>query len=144
MDISKTISVDQKSIKDLSNVLISKQDSMDEDIDASSSNNVEKIATFLKLLLLFPNEYYEKNERPQTLYLATLIDIWSVSCTSAHPLIRTKVSLMCRSLQLRFIGYFSANSILVSKSWCLVYHGSVLLTFFSGNGFCCFGLVGFI
>jgi hypothetical protein len=114
MDISKAVSVDQKSMGILAKAVKSKQDHMDEDTNASSTNNVDKIATFLKLLLLFPNEYYEKSERPQVLYLATLIDIWSVSCISADPLARMKVSVMCRSLHLRFIGYFSVHSILVS------------------------------
>lgn len=134
IELNKTVTVDQNSIKALSDVLGSEQDNMDEDVSAVSTDNVEKISTLLKLLLLFPNEYYEKNERPQILYLATLLDIWSVSCKNADYLARMKVCLMCRSLQLRFIGYFSVNSILVRT----LYSTSdrfLIRCFYQGNGF---------
>lgn len=113
MDLGKAIAIDQKIVASLSVVLDTSENAMDEDINSASTENVLKIWNLLKLLLLFPNEYYDKNERPQLLYIATLIDIWSVSCFNADPVVRMKVSLMCRSLQLRFIGYFSVKSILV-------------------------------
>ncbi|GAA5808334.1 hypothetical protein MFLAVUS_001724 [Mucor flavus] len=119
MDISKSITVEQDSIKELSNALKNSKDQMDEDVDATSTSNVEKISTLLKLLLLFPNEYYEKNERPQVLYLVTCIDIWAISCANADYLTRMKVCLMCRSLQLRFMQYFSVHSILGMDSGVL-------------------------
>ncbi|KAI7891608.1 Urb2/Npa2 family-domain-containing protein [Mucor mucedo] len=112
IQLNKNVAVDQNTIEPLSKALSLEQDSMDEDADSISTDNVDKISTLLKLLLLFPNEYYEKNERPQALYLVTLLDIWSVSCKNADLLARMKVCLMCRSLQLRFIGYFKLNSIL--------------------------------
>lgn len=115
IDLSKSIVIDQKHMEKLSKAVQVKEDSMDQDTSAVSTENMKKISTLLKLLLLFPNEYFEKNERPQTLYLATLIDIWSVNCADAEPLTRMKVSLMCRTLHMRFIGYFSVNSILVGS-----------------------------
>lgn len=115
VDLSKSIVIDQKHMEKLSKAVQVKEDSMDQDTSAVSTENMNKISTLLKLLLLFPNEYFEKNERPQTLYLATLIDIWSVNCADAEPLTRMKVSLMCRTLHMRFIGYFSVNSILVGS-----------------------------
>lgn len=130
MDLNKAITIDQKSIKSLSQALNLEQDNMDEDANAVSTDNVNKIATLLKLLLLFPNEYYEKNERPQILYLATLVDIWSVSCINADYLARMKVCLMCRSLQLRFIGYFSVNSVLVRTPFLFNFR-------LMSNTFCC-------
>lgn len=114
IQLNKPVTVDQNSIESLSEALSLDKESMDEDGNAISTDNFDKISTLLKLLLLFPNEYYEKNERPQVLHLVTLLDIWSASCKNADILARMKVCLMCRSLQLRFIGYFKVNSILVS------------------------------
>lgn len=114
IDLSKPLAIDQKDIQALSAAAQSEQDAMDQDVSAVSTGNVNKISTLLKLVLLFPSEYFEKNERPQALYLATLIDIWSVSCQDADQVARMKVSLMCRTLHMRFMGYFSVNSILVS------------------------------
>lgn len=114
MDLSKPLAINQKGIKALSAAVETKEDVMDQDVNAVSTENVAKISTLLKLVLLFPNAYFEKNERPQALYLATLIDIWSVNCQDADLLARLKVSLMCRTLHMRFIDYFSVNSILVS------------------------------
>lgn len=119
IDLNKSITINHDSIKALSTALETEQDHMDVDFNLTSTNNVKKIATLMKLLLLFPNEYYEKNERPIVLYLVTCVDVWAVSCTDADYLTRMKVCLMCRSLQLRFMQYFSVNSILVS---ILVYY----------------------
>ncbi|KAL7313294.1 hypothetical protein PS15m_007055 [Mucor circinelloides] len=112
IDLSKPLAINQKSIKTLSAAVEAKEDAMDQDVNAVSTENVTKISTLLKLVLLFPNAYFEKNERPQALYLATLIDMWSVNCQDADLLVRLKVSLMCRTLHMRFIDYFSVNSIL--------------------------------
>ncbi|KAI8087792.1 Urb2/Npa2 family-domain-containing protein [Gilbertella persicaria] len=112
LDTSKPLSIDHQTIEPLLAVLKSTEDLMDQDSDARSSDNIEKVASLMKLLLVFPIEYFEKNERPQAIYLATLIDIWGVQCTHADPVTRIKLSLMCRALQLRFIGYFSTHSIL--------------------------------
>lgn len=95
-------------------LLTEKVDHMNEDIDIESTTYITEISSLLKLLCIFPIDYFEKNERPQILYLTTLIDIWSVSCLNADPFARMKLSLMCRSLQLRLIGFFSVNSVLVS------------------------------
>ncbi|KAI9329591.1 Urb2/Npa2 family-domain-containing protein [Pilaira anomala] len=119
IDLNKNITINQDSIKALSTALETEQDHMDVDLNLTNTNNVKKIATLMKLLLLFPNEYYEKNERPQVLYLVTCVDVWAVSCTNADYLTRMKVCLMCRSLQLRFMQYFSVNSILGMDSGVL-------------------------
>lgn len=115
VDITKPINVDPKEVKHLTEAIKTQEDAMDQDIKASSTDNVNKISTLMTLLLLFPIEYYEKNQRSQVLHLSTLIDIWSVNCASADLEIRMKVSLLCRSLHMRFIGYFSTSSILVSQ-----------------------------
>ncbi|KAK4518451.1 BHLH domain-containing protein [Mucor velutinosus] len=112
IDLSKPLAMDQKDIQALSAAVQAREDAMDQDVSATSTDNVNKISTLLKLVLLFPNEYFEKNERPQALYLATLVDIWSVNCQDADQVARMKVSLMCRTLHMRFMGYFSVNSIL--------------------------------
>jgi hypothetical protein len=113
LDITKPINVDPKDIKRLTKAIMTQKDAMDQDTKENSTNSITQINTLMKLLLLFPIEYYEKNERPQVLYMSTLIDIWSVNCVSADLVSRMKVSLMCRCLHMRFIGYFSINSILV-------------------------------
>lgn len=126
IDLSKPLAIDSKDMKALSAAVQAKQDAMDQDISAASTDNVNKISTLLKLVLLFPNEYFEKNERPQALYLATLVDVWSVNCQDADQVARMKVSLMCRTLHMRFMGYFSVNSILGLDSamldWLVMSH----------------------
>ncbi|KAI8636630.1 Urb2/Npa2 family-domain-containing protein [Parasitella parasitica] len=112
VDLTKPLTIDQNDMMKLSEAVQVKQDVMDQDANSTSTNNMNKINTLLKLLLLFPSEYFEKNERPQALYIATLLDMWAVTYEDAAPLIRMKVSLMCRTLHIRFIGYFSINSIL--------------------------------
>lgn len=86
---------------------------MEQDVKESSTKDVASIVSLMRLLLLFPNEYYEKNERQNVLALATLVDMWVISCVDADPLMRAKASLVCRSLYLRFIDFFSINSLLV-------------------------------
>ncbi|CAO3606615.1 unnamed protein product [Mucor hiemalis] len=116
VDLKKPIAVEQEKIESLSNLLRDKVDHMNEDIELKSTQNITEISSLVKLLCLFPIDYFERNERPQILYLTTLIDIWCVSCLNADPSVRMKLSLMCRSLQLRLIGYFSVNSVLGMNS----------------------------
>jgi hypothetical protein len=141
MDTTKPTSVDLKATKRLTEAIKREEDTMDEDTKASSTKNINKISTLMKLLLLFPIEYYEKNERPQVLYISTLIDIWSVTYVSADLLSRVKVSLMCRSLHMRFIDYFSINSILV-RIENITFIFSLLNLSCVGIEFCHVGLVG--
>lgn len=114
VDLKKPIVLNQEKIVLMSKLLTEEVDHMNVDADIDSTAYITKISSLLKLLCLFPIDYFEKNERPQILYLTTLIDIWSVSNLNADPSARMKLSLMCRSLQLRLIGFFSVNSVLVS------------------------------
>lgn len=70
----------------------------------------QQLVTIFNLLALFPNECFGKNERALVIYIATLVDIWSVSSLT---LLRSKISLACKRMILQFINYFSVNSILV-------------------------------
>lgn len=70
----------------------------------------QQLVTIFNLLALFPNECFGKNERALAVYIATLVDIWSVSNLNS---LRSKISLACKRMVLQFINYFSANSILV-------------------------------
>lgn len=117
LEISKVLEIDTKEVQSLSTLLSQTNDAMDEDVDATTTSYVNQLCALLKLLLLFPNECFEKTERSHVVYLATLIDIWSVTCGSADVLYRMKVSLMCRGLQLKFMDYFSTHSLLVSNTW---------------------------
>ncbi|KAI9477719.1 MAG: Urb2/Npa2 family-domain-containing protein [Benjaminiella poitrasii] len=112
MDLSNPVNLDKNSVMELSRVMRTERDTMDENTATIDAEDLKKIANLMKLLLLFPNEYYKKNERLQTLYLITLVDIWSVSFTNADVFVRNDISLMCRSLHLRFMDSFSVNSIL--------------------------------
>ncbi|CEP18278.1 hypothetical protein [Parasitella parasitica] len=112
VDLTRTLTIDPYDMTKLSKAVLAQQDSMDQDVNTASTNIINNISALLKLLLLFPSEYFEKNERSQALYIATLIDVWAVTFEGPEPLIRMKLSLMCRTLHLRFIGYFSVNSIL--------------------------------
>ncbi|KAI8370172.1 Urb2/Npa2 family-domain-containing protein [Choanephora cucurbitarum] len=114
MKTAQPFVVEQATIQPLLNALKSSKNMMDEDEQKNSTRYVEKMTQLMKLLLIFPIEYYEKNERTQTIYLATLIDIWSTHYSSASPLSRARLSLMARILQLRFIDYFSIHSIMAS------------------------------
>jgi hypothetical protein len=115
VDLSKPLDLEPKSVEQLSKLLDSSDDAMDVDVDTTTTNYANQLLTLLKLLLLFPNECVEKNERLEIVYLTTLIDVWSVTCHSADVVCRMKVSLMCRGLQLKFIDYFSTHSLLVSS-----------------------------
>ncbi|KAI7907434.1 Urb2/Npa2 family-domain-containing protein [Cokeromyces recurvatus] len=112
IDVSKPFNFNQNHIVKLANTMEEENEAMEEDTTVVNTADVKKIANLMKLLLLFPNEYYKKNERLQTLYLITLVDIWSVANSNTDLAIQNEVSLMCRSLYLRFMDYFSINSIL--------------------------------
>ncbi|KAI8331286.1 Urb2/Npa2 family-domain-containing protein [Blakeslea trispora] len=104
--------VEQAAVRPLLDSLKSSKDWMDVDNLGDNTHMVEKMISLMKLLLIFPIEYYEKSERAQTVCLATLVDIWVSHYASASSLSRAKLSLMSRILQLRFIDYFSIHSIM--------------------------------
>lgn len=109
--------LDKIAIKDLLENIQSKSIVIQEDIEQDMMSGVQELDVLLKILLIFPSEYFEKNERTLVVYIATLVDIWCVSNTQLDPLIRSKISLTCKSLALQFIHFFSIHSVLVSPSY---------------------------
>ncbi|KAG0748861.1 hypothetical protein G6F57_003035 [Rhizopus arrhizus] len=104
--------LDKIAIKNLLENIQSKSIVIQEDIEQDMMSGVQELDVLLKILLIFPSEYFEKNERTLVVYIATLVDIWCVSNTQLDPLIRSKISLTCKSLALQFIHFFSIHSVL--------------------------------
>lgn len=117
LNIKEAFVLDKIAIKDLLENIQSKNVAIQEDIEQDMMSGVQELDVLLKILLIFPSEYFEKNERTLVVYIATLVDIWCVSNIQLDPLVRSKISLTCKSLSLQFIHFFSIHSVLVSSSY---------------------------
>ncbi|KAF7721634.1 hypothetical protein EC973_004355 [Apophysomyces ossiformis] len=95
-------------------LLSSGHDAMQQDLSTAETEKVKKLMAFVKLLLLFPLEYYERSQRHQTLLLSFLADGWVICNTQADPVIRIKTSLACRSLHLRLMLHIGGQGILAT------------------------------
>ncbi|KAG1471204.1 hypothetical protein G6F56_002260 [Rhizopus delemar] len=102
---------DKNALKTLVAEIQDKNANMEEDLEFDT-NDINELAVLLRILLIFPNEYFEKNERTLLVYIASLMDIWCVANTQIDVLARSKISLTCKNLNLQFINFFSINSIL--------------------------------
>ncbi|KAI7866844.1 Urb2/Npa2 family-domain-containing protein [Spinellus fusiger] len=112
MDRHKPLTLSTKTIEELTTALAQCTNSMDQDVKEKDTKNVEHVASFIKLFLLFPLEYYEKNERQQVMLLAFLADAWVLSTTTASAEARITASLLCRGLHLRATSLNSSSSVL--------------------------------
>ncbi|CAO3616277.1 unnamed protein product [Cunninghamella blakesleeana] len=85
------------------------------DIERSDQTSVTKINYLLRLLLLFPLECYNKQERNQILRLLLLIDAWLLTSANADLENILYGSLQCRVLYLRFMKYIGNAGILATE-----------------------------
>ncbi|KAI8327792.1 Urb2/Npa2 family-domain-containing protein [Chlamydoabsidia padenii] len=77
---------------------------------------VDMIARMMNMLLLFPLEYFIKQQRTLVLWLCFLVDAWLWSNGLAHPHSIIRGSLACRSLSLRLVNLTSAGVLQTSAS----------------------------
>ncbi|KAI9248037.1 Urb2/Npa2 family-domain-containing protein [Phascolomyces articulosus] len=71
-----------------------------------------KAMHYLNQLLLFPLEYYTKNERQKVIWMTFIVDTLAGIATEADDEVRTKAQLRTRTLLLRFFAISNSGNIL--------------------------------
>lgn len=113
----QTFTSKSENLVTLGNQLISALSMKKKKIDSmecSDQTSVVKINYLLRLLLLFPLECYNKQERNQILWLLLLIDAWLLTSANSDLHCTLYGSLQCRVLYLRFMKGIGNAGALVS------------------------------
>ncbi|ORZ12704.1 Urb2/Npa2 family-domain-containing protein [Absidia repens] len=109
--------LDKSKLSELGKVLLnSLNQTTDQDGDYTMQFTIDTICRLMNLLLLFPVEYFGKQERSHMLWLSLLVDAWLFSGGSASPSSIIRGSLACRSLYLRFVDISNAGALQMNSS----------------------------